>query len=96
MNKHTPAPWTIERNCLNAPVIKAGNDYIAITDRPRQEADARLIAAAPELLDTLKVTTERLESVLRYYDHSPDIEEKIATHPDIRRARAAIQKAEEK
>tara|TARA_R100000458_G_C8278085_1_gene253889 strand:+ start:836 stop:1189 length:354 start_codon:yes stop_codon:yes gene_type:complete len=67
MSKHTPGPWTIE-----ADPEKAGlhplhdNRYIAsergwvcaLRDQPAQAADARLIAAAPDLLHALKWAAE--------------------------------------
>ena len=67
MSKHTPGPWTIE-----ADPDKAGlhplhdNRYIAsergwgctLRDQPEQAADARLIAAAPDLLHALKWAAE--------------------------------------
>jgi hypothetical protein len=65
--QHTPGPWTIK-----ADPDKAGlhplhdNRYVtskrglvcALRDQPAQAADARLIAAAPELLHALKWAAE--------------------------------------
>ena len=65
--KHTPGPWLTDRNNAHTGQIATvyhciGNDWIEIwTDKwaetglgeGEQEANARLIAAAPELLDAL-------------------------------------------
>jgi hypothetical protein len=50
--KHTPAPWKIETYC--GPLFGIVRDR-GIDDVPdyRTEADARLIAASPEMLDLL-------------------------------------------
>ena len=69
MSKHTPGPWLTDRNNVHAGQIATihhclGNDWIEIwTDKwadtsleeaeAVQEANARLIAAAPELLELL-------------------------------------------
>ena len=57
--KHTPGPWRSEKYC-----VWAGDKYIAGTQTgigEPQEANARLIAAAPELHEWLKVATEWME-----------------------------------
>lgn len=49
---HTPGPWTLSGNIVNGPhyaVAIVGGIY------PTQDANARLIAAAPELLAALKM-----------------------------------------
>ena len=67
---HTPGPWTIE-----ADPDKAGlhplhdNRYVgsergwvcALRDQPEQAADARLIAAAPDLLAALKAASGNID-----------------------------------
>jgi hypothetical protein len=63
MSKHTPGPWKIEHDykpyVINA---GAGHTICAITGtaaiRPEAEANARLIAAAPEMLEALKLVRE--------------------------------------
>lgn len=71
--KHTPGPWTTDHKDHDAPhqdiKIKAGNHHtictVWIDDAPvrdfnaMQEANARLIAAAPELLETLEYLARR-------------------------------------
>lgn len=57
MNKHTPGPWTLEAN--DSVVVMSGQAVIvapAPDGEPfsRQQANARLIAAAPDLLAMLE------------------------------------------
>lgn len=54
MTQHTPGPW----NCAQATAVYANGRWIADTSQPgafteEQAANARLIAAAPELLTAL-------------------------------------------
>lgn len=64
MSAHTPGPWETDRNNIHAGLIAtiyhcAGNDWVEVwssqwpADESTQEANARLIAAAPELLGVL-------------------------------------------
>jgi len=96
---HTPGPWAIHESAFSSSLVKelhigtptrtaacVYDDCAAgILVRSEIEANARLIASAPELI-------EALEAVL------PDLEHYVATHgpgPDKRLAiaRAAIAKA---
>jgi hypothetical protein len=62
--QHTPGPWTadvVRFNSYTLRIIKAGTDWIAHvhtqsteSDIPRDVSNARLIAAAPELLEALE------------------------------------------
>jgi hypothetical protein len=49
-DKHTPSPWTVQRG-INDWDILVGNARLA--GYIEREANARLIAAAPDLLDAL-------------------------------------------
>jgi len=95
---HTPAPWKARQvpddaknekyshwvDAQNAAPVADVRDYGEETS----EANARLIAAAPELLEALKNLTEDIENTLDYkQDGTPE-------HELILAARAAIQKAE--
>ena len=80
--QHTPGPWTVDNQYIHGP---DGIRFLAVAGDGAGQSNARLIAAAPELLDAL-------EAVL------PDLEHYVATHgpgPDKRLAlaRAAIAKA---
>ncbi len=63
-SKHTPGPWETDRNNVHTGQIATihhclNNDWVEVwspnwpADEAEQEANARLIAAAPELLDAL-------------------------------------------
>lgn len=68
--KHTPAPWETARNDCHAGQIATvhycqNNDWVEIwspnwPDAETQEANARLIAAAPELLEALQNAVDYL------------------------------------
>ena len=56
MSKHTPGPWSAEPTPQSSYwdwKVNVSRFYIGI-DTPHSEADARLIAAAPELLAALR------------------------------------------
>ena len=79
---HTPGPWTVDNQYIHGP---DGIRFLAVAGDGAGQANARLIASAPELL-------EALEAVLQ------DLEHYVATHgpgPDKRLAiaREAIAKA---
>lgn len=62
MNKHTPGPWHLfERNSL---CIESASGNVALCNLARNsEADAKLIAAAPDLLAALTslLSAEKLD-----------------------------------
>ena len=96
MSKHTPGPWQTDQAEHDAPYqdirIHAGKGSICsvwIDDAPlhdynaEQRANARLIAAAPDLLEALKQTRDAFIGI------------SIEVQADaLRVARAAIAKAE--
>jgi hypothetical protein len=67
MTKHTPGPWL--QSIDNGRVIQAGRTKIAVasptTPPPTAWANAKLIAAAPEMLDFAR-------AVVRYAGNSGD------------------------
>lgn len=83
MNKHTPGPWFMTgellgyRSRINSTPQNLGWDLAHVCNGPEADANARLIAAAPDLL-------EALEFVIRGV---PD------TWEGVQKARAAIAKA---
>lgn len=89
---HTPGPWYFQKS-LEGPeyIIKPiPGDVVAVTDpqetEGQEEANARLIAAAPDMLLTLKVILKRLQLEQKEHGdkpfmlkaHIPDIEKVIA------------------
>lgn len=98
---HTPGPWHVEPHrddCLWVAVpAPVGRKVIAVLcigfDEPwdsQQHANARLIAAAPDLLEALKAAQRDLETVEREMQGiAPE-----AVSPALPIIRAAIAKAE--
>lgn len=68
---HTPGPWTYHIG-LSAGIITGADDKSVIDgggvteDRPEWEANARLIAAAPDLLEAAKKAERLLSVALRF------------------------------
>lgn len=87
-NKHTPGPWkagfsdgsapTYITDGADKPVVRSGQSQ-GLTFGVLREQDARLIAAAPELLEAL------VDAIVYLQNHLPD--EALAPH------RAAVYKA---
>lgn len=97
-NKHTPGPWETDRNNVHTGQIATihhclNNDWVEVwspnwpMDEAEQEANARLIAAAPELLEAL-ILLER-EMIESGNAGSAD----YGWKPAIEKTRAAIAKA---
>lgn len=94
MSVPTPGPWTVRRSSgvLGGEVERwaidgppqglAGRWWIAtaMSDEPRDEANARLIAAAPEMFDALQLVLE--------------VDECFLAGPVLDAVEAAIAKAE--
>lgn len=63
-NKHTPGPWSVDYKPLS--VVDTHGLYIAVLDFDEKDghekANARLIAAAPVLLKTLREITTQLSA----------------------------------
>ncbi|RTW54554.1 hypothetical protein [Pseudomonas aeruginosa] len=95
---HTPGPWEIER--YSDGLIQIVGGIRAVSDHEEHvttvveavtrgdEANARLIAAAPELLDALEDAVNRLTSSLILLKCDDDFIKK-----ETAKARAAISKA---
>lgn len=81
--KHTPGPWTTTP-CSSGGLVVNRGDSFTNSFQIYPEADARLIAAAPELLEALK-------AFVKAWDKSHQLEK---TDVAFRMARAAIRKAE--
>ena len=83
MSKHTPGPWTAEPNSAHGISFSVEGGGRLIT-RFASAADARLIAAAPDLLAALRAMTD-------YMAYAEALGEDKAV---FKNARAAIAKAE--
>jgi hypothetical protein len=99
--KHTPGPWTVSYETdISGIENDPANDCVGLVDVAhvymrtvpgRHEANARLIAAAPELLEALKDLLETFESEIHCeYDGTSMLYEKLSYADG---ARAAIAKA---
>lgn len=66
--KHTPGPWTAISNELGT-FIRCKNDYLItgpINDRPDGIDNARLIAAAPDLLEALIYCRQKIAYMMAH------------------------------
>lgn len=67
--KHTKGPWTISNGGESQYLITGDKWPICTLDKPHfsqdatEKANARLIAAAPELLDGLKIAAKTLSEI---------------------------------
>jgi hypothetical protein len=103
--KHTPGPWRWHGHYLMQDVPGIDNPYSTPAGYPIADdgsagdeysptidtdgPNARLIAAAPELLASLKTLVDAVE------DHDNPVDQGLAAHHDsMQAARAAIAKAE--
>lgn len=86
MSKYTQGPWTMDTSRQGDPVVRVpgGRELQNLVDDSTYEANARLMAAAPDLLDALKQLCERVEH------YAPE----MARNQDLHEAREAIAKAE--
>ncbi len=94
--KHSPAPWRVARHESS----KTGATLIDIADATshsiaslglatdRKAADAALLAAAPELLEALRIASFALETVAHLTGREAEL------LPTVELAKAAVAKAE--
>ena len=72
--KHTPGPWKINQTTLyrgEEMISDESGQFIAgISNRDESEANAKLIAAAPEMLDALKAVYDLIDSGVLVRDTS--------------------------
>lgn len=91
--KHTPGPWKVVEQ-TDPPIVSAITprgeldiaDVIAQADQDEDEANARLIAASPELLQACCVALADLEGYLAEWETDPALE-------TVQELRAVIAKA---
>lgn len=96
---HTPGPWKFGLGCPSAGFILYGSDGFVIARREVEEttdrneemvANARLIAAAPELYGALE---ELRDKVWRIIDLHRDSEARAEANMALERARSALAQA---
>ena len=97
---HTPGPWSIVDAGMRGVDCVSANGRIVFSTAPMPECNARLIAAAPDLLAALRdfaLLTEEGDDRLSGAYHARDghIRAKGSLLESIERARAAIAKATE-
>ncbi len=81
--KHTPTsgPWSIEQPVRRGAWIYGPDGYVALTcgnTDEEAEANARLIAAAPDLLAALEMATEMLVRYSTFFSLKGPIETALA------------------
>ena len=69
---HTPGPWIAECNCIRSELGNQRFDLVAIVPLNHNEwgANARLIAAAPELLEALQMLMPQEPQETDSYDRA--------------------------
>jgi hypothetical protein len=102
MMKHTPGPWHNIHNCQSWSILgpdRLGRDGVTsspvaviVKSSPEAKANARLIAAAPELLEALTRAIEHSGYLISGPTH-PDVAEDEGEPRWLAHARAAIAKA---
>ncbi len=74
--EHTKGPWRVTGTAQDFVVRNKGAIYVAGIGRAQgdgqPEANARLIAAAPELLEACRNAQMRLVKIVKEYDVTPD------------------------
>lgn len=88
MSAHTPKPWTMRaapESSYGDFAVQIGRDYVNL----HNEGDAKLIAAAPQLLEALQAATDALEILRR--GHGVVVSE--ACYPALNIGRRAIAEA---
>lgn len=107
-SKHTPGPWSVDddpRHGLNTLILDRRNDIVAstadscMTDSDLAiagsecEANARLIAAAPDLLAACEAMLPHLEAMIERANPAHEDTGHYSDQTAVRLARAAIAKA---
>ena len=100
MTNHTPGPFCVETQgpAPRKVIVGADRSLVAMLyGQPNEDADASLLAAAPEMLaaliDVIEIAQESVEVRQRSED-AYDRDTARSFQADIDRARAAIAKAE--
>jgi hypothetical protein len=71
--KHTPGPWVADGVCINGPDGMIGECGFGLRGDPEMQANARLMAAAPDLLAACERAKECLDKFgLDWLGKGPD------------------------
>lgn len=91
--RYTKGPWTVEFGTENNPscIIQSEKTYIAQTVGGNDEANARLIAAAPDLFECLRTLVKQEKDVI--FDYFT-VQHRDARKSVIEQARTLIEKVE--
>ena len=98
MRKHTPGPWAVE-DSIDGPIVYSEKTEVIISDcknfavpsgsiHEQCSANARLIAAAPDLLDALEAMLAHTACIDPTQGYIPEDD-----FSAVKQARAAISKA---
>lgn len=60
--KHTPGPWRPQPQTFSVKAGQVGTVVYGNPDNPNREADARLIAASPDLLEACRAALDQMRS----------------------------------
>lgn len=77
MSNHTPGPWAEDKFALSVEIRSIGNPLIAVVQSRHCEspeemaANAKLIAAAPMLLEALQKAESHMHAMMAHIDHKP-------------------------
>lgn len=95
MNPSSPAPWVIGSNGASVKVVDSEGKAVCMLTPRRDQFNGDLIAAAPDLLDSLKLALHALENArIEYdYDGNPMDECDAGVIDAVDAIRAAIAKA---
>ncbi|BAR92353.1 hypothetical protein [Stutzerimonas frequens] len=95
MTKHTPGPWATYRDQLSVGETQGHSSICEVWERNGGEGfeNARLIAAAPELLEALQWSTFWLEGCLKCEAYTWDADQREAAEEALKNSLAAIAKA---
>ena len=96
MNKHTSAPWGIGQNAMGHWMITAEESehhrgYVAVlaTTNTQSETNARLIAAAPQMLEVLEMADELIDQLI--IDNTDNyVEERAKIRAAIKAAKGEV------
>ena len=94
--KHTPGPWRVVKDWdVSGHAYTVANGAASVLDDDESSANARLIAASPELLAALKETLELIDLAFMRNDNPFGIDHNRAMD-GVRAGNAASAKAEGK